>query len=84
MGSRLAARMAGIMPLTRPVTARIRWRWRETTEAGRDDEADVGGLGVLGDGAVEGDAADHDRDQVGEAMPPTPPTPVMARASARN
>ena len=63
MGSRLAARMAGIMPLTRPVMTRI-------TVATISDEGvmmrRMSAASVFGDGAVEGDAADREGDEIGE------------------
>ena len=55
MGSRLAARMAGIMPLTK---AGHDQNAGGDQHRGRGDaEVDVRVLGVGGDGAVEGDAA---------------------------
>ena len=56
MGSRLAAWMAGIMPLMVPTITRIVVAM--TTMVHGDEQVDVGGVGVLGERAVEGDAAD--------------------------
>ncbi len=54
--------MAGIMPLTRPVTMKSPSPRRRGS--GSDDEANVGSLGVLSHGAVERNAADKNRDEV--------------------
>ena len=51
MGSRLAARMAGNMPLTMPTSARI---VIAITDVGRDDQPDIASVRVLGHRAVEG------------------------------
>ena len=64
MGSRLAARMAGIIPLTRPVMHQD--DGGDDESGGGDEQADVGGFGVLGDGAVEGDAPYRDGNEIGK------------------
>ena len=57
MGSRFAARIAGIMPLTRPVMDQD--HGGDDDGCGGDPQVDVRGLGVLGEGTVKRDPAHH-------------------------